>query len=250
VLTVIYRCKEIKSLYRHWTTVQLKIISLEPIKGHCPKCNDLRNSEIVGYYAVSDSDENIWATTNYRILKCMGCEAVFFQEEFLFSENIGERRDPSSGIYDQYIVPEISYWPAPSKRAVPEWFENPSNIDSDLHSLLKEVYTALNNDLRVLAAIGLRTAFDKSSELLGIDQGRNFAEKLSDLEINKLIGQKEKDILNVLTDAGNAAAHRGWKPTLTELKTMMDIFETFLYRTFILDTAAQNLKPSIPKRKK
>jgi hypothetical protein len=47
--------------------------------------------------------------------------------------------------------------------------ENIAEADPDLGGLLTEMYAALNNDLRVLAAIGARTAFDRSSELLGVD---------------------------------------------------------------------------------
>jgi Domain of unknown function (DUF4145) len=63
----------------------------------------------------------------------------------------------------------------------------------------------------VLAAIGLRTAFDRASELLGIDPNKTFAGKLSQLVVDGHIGSTEKASLDVLTDAGGAAAHRGWK---------------------------------------
>jgi hypothetical protein len=86
-----------------------------------------------------------------------------------------------------------------------------------LEDLLTSVYTALDNDLRVLAAIGLRTAFDRASELLSVDPEKTFADKLSQLMANGDIGSTEKESLDVLTDAGGAAAHRGWKPNPKQL---------------------------------
>ena len=40
-----------------------------------------------------------------------------------------------------------------------------------------------------------------------------------------------------------------WRPSVDQLKTLMNIGEAFLYRTIILDAEAQRLKKSIPKRK-
>jgi hypothetical protein len=88
----------------------------------------------------------------------------------------------------------------------------------------------------------LRTAFDRASELLGVDPAKKFAEKLTDLVSCGNIGSSEKDTLDTLTDAAGAAAHRGWKPNPKELNTMMDIIEAFLYRTFILADAAKSLQ--------
>jgi hypothetical protein len=122
--------------------------------------------------------------------------------------------------------------------------------DVDMASLLDEVYVALNNDLRVLAAIGIRTVFDRATELLGVDPGLRFFEKLGGLLSLGVIGKSEKDIFNVLTDAESAAAHRGWKPTPHELDTMISMIENFLYRSFIVKHSANRLRASYPKKGK
>ena len=106
----------------------------------------------------------------------------------------------------------------------------------------------MNNELHVLSAIGIRTAFDRASELLGVDPAKNFLEKLTELVHLGKIGSSEKDTLDALTDAGNAAAHRGWSPSQKELDTMMNIIEGFLHRTFILAAAAKSLKQNVPAR--
>jgi hypothetical protein len=48
--------------------------------------------------------------------------------------------------------------------------------------MLDEAYAAFHNDLPVLAAIALRTAFDASTEILGIHPALGFEEKLDALE--------------------------------------------------------------------
>ena len=94
----------------------------------------------------------------------------------------------------------------------------------------------------------MRTSFDRASELLGIDPANTFAEKLNELTKSGRIGTTERDNLDALTDAGSAAAHRGWRPTLRQLDTMMSILEAFLYRTFVLEEEVKRLKPAIPPK--
>jgi hypothetical protein len=110
------------------------------------------------------------------------------------------------------------------------------------------MYAALNNDLRVLAAIGARTTFDRSSEILGVDAKQKFDLKLNALVTIGKIGKDERDILNVLVDAGSAAAHRAWRPTPKEVNMMMDVVESFLYRAFVLGDGIHKLKAAVPPK--
>lgn len=94
----------------------------------------------------------------------------------------------------------------------------------------------------------MRTAFDRATELLGVDPAKTFQQKLEDLFAAGKVGVAEKQTLAVLADAGGAAAHRGWKPQPKQLATMMDIVEAFCHRNFILDSQVVKLKPQIPAK--
>lgn len=216
------------------------------VKGHCPLCGPDRNASEEGHYRThwEDDDAPIWGDDIYRILKCMGCDSVYFQKSSLFSEDL-DHSGPNGG--DAWTV---THWPAASKRKEPDWSMKLANIDLTLYSLFDNIYTALNNDLGVLAAIGARTAFDRASELLKVDASKTFEQKLQCLLDLGKIGSDEKSALAILTDAGSAAAHRGWQPNEEQLATMMDIIENFLYRTFVIDPAAQKLKLKVPVRQK
>jgi hypothetical protein len=117
-----------------------------------------------------------------------------------------------------------------------------------LGNLLREINTALNNDLRVLAAIGARTAFDRASELLNVDATLSFAKKLDQLASIGRVSKDERQILEVLVDAGSAAVHRGWAPKITEIDTMMTILEAFLHRTFVSADGVKKLRAAVPPR--
>lgn len=220
------------------------------VKAHCPRCGPGRNADVAAEYINrwDEDDVGIWGIDTHRILRCRGCEAVFHQEASVFSEEVQYSTNPITGEDESSLPETIKYWPAPSKRDAPSWFYSLMSADHELHSLMIDVYTALDNSLDVLAAIGIRTAFDRATEGLGIEIGLSFAKKLQALFNDGNIGADEHAILNILTDAGSAAAHRGWRPKADELDTMMSVLEQFIHRNFILGTEAAKLKSSVPPR--
>ena len=144
----------------------------------------------------------------------------------------------------------IRYHPAFNRRRRPEWTKGHWTEHEKLRNITDEMYAALDNELPVLAAVGMRTAFDTAIEILGIDPGGTFAEKLDAiLDLGK-ISKEERQHLDMLVDAGSAAAHRGWRPESYHLDSMALILEGFLHRTFLLPTRASILGrlPSRPKK--
>jgi Domain of unknown function (DUF4145) len=221
------------------------------VRGHCPACGPQRKADITGEHrhAYSIGLDDIRGSVIHRILKCRGCDGIYFQRIESNSEDYDHVQvgpDEWEVVYNE----NVQHWPRPSKRRRPDWFVNHlgSPLDSNLNSLLLEVYTALDNDLGVLAAIGIRTVFDRASELLDIDPSEGFAKKLTALENTGKIGRAEREILDVLTNAGNAAAHRGWRPEQDALQTMMDIIEAFIYRSFVLGQKTKSLQNKVPSK--
>ena len=215
------------------------------VRGHCPRCGKNRWAVIHAEHDArySNDEAGIYGCVLHRILICSGCDEVYFQryesnnELQSLYEGIGEHED-------------ISHWPLPQQRSRPEWLIEPfSLLDRDLNRLVNDVYVALDNDLGVLAAIGIRTAFDRASELLGIETNLTFKDKLEGLLKQGIIASDDLDHLNALTDAGNAAAHRGWRPKPKELETMMTILEMFINRAFILKLSSKLLTSVVPAKK-
>jgi hypothetical protein len=214
-------------------------------KGHCPNCGPDRLADVVaGHIERCDQDPQgmIWTITDYSILRCCGCEAVYYRSDATFSEDIDHDDDID------YTSHTITYWPTPSQRAQPDWTRKLYGFNRDLALLFDDVYSALDNNLGVLAAIGMRTVFDRASELLGVDPTLGFADKLNAMHRLRKIGAEEKDSLDVLTNAGSAAAHRGRRPDHGKLDTTMSIIEQFLYRAFILNAEVEALRQSVPPK--
>lgn len=152
----------------------------------------------------------------------------------------------------------IKYWPALLQRKKPEWMSE-YGIDAEnvgaLGVAMLELYGALENDLLMLAATGIRTTYDIASELLGIDPNLTFEQKLEALVSSGRIGILDKGRLEMMVDAGSAAAHRGWRPAPSDLSTMMAVLENFVHESFVaparrkkLDAEAAKVKKTVPPR--
>lgn len=218
----------------------------EKIVADCPSCNGQRHAYVRAqhdFYEQALDDTSIVA----RILECGGCQTIFFRKDtWSTAWATGEGDDT-----------DIKYWPSnnlqksPITRDPPFWLSNSfiywPQPDASLINLLNETYSATNNGLLVLAAIGVRTSIDRSAELLGVDAGKPFVQKLEALvELGK-ISLDDQRILGVLIDAGSAAAHRGWKPAPAELNTMLEVMEAFIKRQFISDDI-KKLQQAVPPR--
>ena len=217
--------------------------TLKTCKGHCPTCEKDLNADIVASFSEKheypDTD-GMWSIFTYLILRCRGCDQVYFQLDDLFCEEADWEPDPQPKT--------VTLWPPPKKRSRPPWL---NRLDVGLRDLLDEVYGALDADYRILAAIGTRTALDHAMVSMGAHEASDFGQKLDQLLKEKIISENEKKMLAKLTDAGSAAAHRGWKPQPEELDTLIEGVEGFLHRTLVLKgTVDENLAkvPARPQR--
>jgi transcription elongation factor Elf1 len=212
-------------------------------RGHCPTCGANKIAHIQATEKRGSSHEDMSFWENHYILECGGCGCVYHQivtwntEEIEYFEN-GQCR----------AVSTVTHWPIPVHRPRPDWHFELMVTDSLLYHITCEVYEALNHNIRVLAAIGMRTTIDRATELLGIKPNLTFTRKLDELLIKGKIGKDEREHLSVLIDAGSAAAHRGWRPSMDELDLLMPILEVFLNRNFLMPKQMEILKNSVPQK--
>ncbi|WP_241764072.1 hypothetical protein [Serratia plymuthica] len=64
------------------------------------------------------------------------------------------------------------------------------------------------------------------------------------------MGETEKSQLLIVTDAGNAAAHRAWSPTKSEFKSLLTITEDFIRRSVLRDDSIMQIAGKIPAKQK
>lgn len=234
------------------------------IKAYCGRCGGERNCEVKGVHnersTEGDGQFDFSWHTAWHLLVCRGCDYPFTQTISTDSETYHDFYN-HDGDHEREYIETIETWPAKEQRVRPEWFAH-SRVEGShlikampLNTALNELYRALDAGLSVLSSIGIRTAFDAASELLGVEPGLQFAEKLTALTEGGKIRASEQEDLEVLIGAGSAAAHRGWKPTTKQLNVQMDILEGFIFNSMVFPARekakaeqVEELKKAVPPK--
>lgn len=215
------------------------------MRSHCNKCGPDRQAVIQATFTKEGADgETSWSETGY-VLECAGCQSVSLRHEFWFSEWDQIEDNPTTGL--PVMVPgiKVTIWPPPAPRKKPAWVTKLK--DAILRDLLDELYSAVETRLHSLATAGVRTVLDRAMFLRVGDIG-GFEAKLKKMTDEKIITPDEKDALIIVTDAGSAAAHRGYKPDVASLETILASMETYLQRDFVLRNDVSAVKQATPSR--
>jgi len=220
--------------------------SPEVVEAHCNHCGGSRRSFVRAEHETSESQDIITSWNTYRIVECCGCGNVCVQHEYSMSEDGDHEQDPATG--DWHWVPNITttYHPPAQFRPLPRWFDELA--DATLARVMREVCAALQNDSLILATAGSRILLDRAMVLLLKEDVGGFDAKLKELVARGMIAPDERDLLDIMTDAGNAASHRGHSPTRQDLETILDTIEQLLQRKFILPKAADHVRKATPQR--
>lgn len=224
-----------------------------PTEAHCPRCNGTRSCDLHGEvyqpWSWTDGRNSVDGGRTHRLLECRGCHQVFLWTSSWDSESYEHEWDEDAQEYRLVSVPTVETFPVPEQpEARPAWSLSLSSRDAQLGAIMGEIYAAVEAGHRILAATGLRTAFDRASSLLGISEDLTFEGKISKLQSEGFIGPTEAEILTTIVNAGNAAAHRSWTPSADDLKRLLGSLEQFIHRTIITGTSVIDVATSIPPR--
>jgi hypothetical protein len=177
-------------------------------------------------------------TMLYEFIQCRGCE------------NICLRRT-----YDHTGLPDVDvdYFPPAVFRPTPKWLSNPpfllvlSGPVAEIKSLLREVYSALHSGNNRLALMGARAVIDVALTDKLTDIG-GFAKKLEEAKKSGWLTQTHYEVLRIAVDAGNAAAHRAYRPETAQLNHVLDIVENLIQLLYVLASSASKIVKTTPKR--
>ena len=105
---------------------------------------------------------------------------------------------------------------------------------------MKEVLTAINEEIFLLAAIGLRTLVESACREQS-DSWNNLYEGIEQLTVNGILSFTQVDFLHTCRFMGNIAAHEIVSPSKDELIAALDIGETLLKTIYILPSKASSI---------
>jgi hypothetical protein len=203
---------------------------------HCNKCNHNTKHAVVaeriqkGSEDVADGDYFVSWQDTYTMFECCGCGSVTLRRRSWFSE------------WDDV---DIEFYPPSIGRPLPRWHDE---LPSELTSLMKEVYAALQANSKRLALMGARALVDVFMNDKVGDIG-GFEQKSAELEKQGLLSKAHRRVLDAALETGHAVIHRGFNPKRETVDQVMDIVENLLH-TYVLDEAAEDLKRATPTRKK
>jgi hypothetical protein len=168
-----------------------------------------------------------------ELLKCRGCGNVTFR--------ITEK---SEGEEEPYII----YYPPAIARRTPDWLREPSEIPNSVQEVMSEVYSAVQNDLRRLAAMGIRATLENvMKDKIGKDL--NFNDSIDQFQKSGYLSMRQSGSLSSIVEAGHAATHRGWEPTDDDMDILLDITESIIETAYLHERRAHDLEKRIPIRR-
>lgn len=221
---------------------------------YCRQCGGDRTHAILADKLVSWADEDagvdggdIWA-----IDQCGGCQTITFVHRRWFSEELDYNSDSD---YPTPVMHRKLYPPAP-RRKMPEWGHDLATIPMGemwIVTLLEEIYEAAGLEAYTLVAMGARAIIDHI--VTSRADGNSFKAKLGVLVAQTLITVSQSEVISTAFDAGSAAAHRGHRPTESDVFLLLDVAENLIDQFYVLPTrqerqaeAAASLKARTPQR--
>jgi len=221
---------------------------MEIIKAYCNKCCGERRHEVLHSEERTWEDEvdpyvSINGGNIYDMIKCCGCENVALRHRSWFSEDMDEQGQP---------VVNTMYYPPATFRQEPRWIFQLMlvlPIDNNfVADLLKEIYVALRNDSCRLAVMGIRALLEQVMIDKVGDQG-SFKQNLNKFEKEGFVSKSQREVLEPVLDAGHATMHRAFKPSRSDLVSLMDVTENIIESIYINQERVREIKKKIPPRK-
>lgn len=226
---------------------------IEDVLIDCPECRRQNAGKVIAEEARDNTelDGILWLKSRHQIVECLGCKTLVHRVLTQSSEDEDYAFERTTGTYTTVDLPwTVTQWQFAKLVSPPEWLPTVYVRDRILGTILDEVLFAINARLNTLAMVGMRTAFDRCCHLANLDERKSFAVKVVMLGSGDFITNRDKRYLDLLVEAGNASAHRGWRPTSTQTTELFRILEDLVIRVVVdpQGRRAVNFKNRIPKR--
>jgi Domain of unknown function (DUF4145) len=172
----------------------------------------------------------------YILSSCRGCGAVSLMDI---------QRNRSTNTIQQH------YYPSWGARKLPEWvsrLDATNEAETQLVSLLKEIYAAVDGGQRRLAAMGIRALLEQVM-IMKIGDIGGFEKKLDAFQNKGFISLVQRDAMRTTLDLGDAAMHRAFAPDWDDLNTALDISEGVMAAIYAHPPASTKLGDRVPRRK-
>ncbi|MFU8886224.1 MAG: DUF4145 domain-containing protein [Cyanobacteriota bacterium] len=214
----------------------------EKAKSYCSTCGRDTNHEVIVAHKISYRDDYA-CDINYQVIGCLGCESVSFRKNFIDIESAYPNRD------GEWEVPEDNdVYPKVLQGHV--GIEDVFCLPDVVGKIYTEVLTAITEDARILAGLGLRGVVEAVCNDLEIT-GRSLETRINKLASAGHISKSDAERLHAIRFMGNDAAHEIRGPHDGALRVALKIVEHLLQSVYILEKEVEGrLEPTISKYEK
>ncbi|EFI7843643.1 hypothetical protein BW78_21810 [Escherichia coli O174:H21 str. 03-3269] len=214
-------------------------MSVKHIKSYCRDCCKNTNHNILSEHTDVYREEYS-CDISYQILQCLGCDTKSFRNVFYDLEAAYPTDE------NNWEVPkEVTVYP----KAVEghKEIKNLWDLPDIVRTIYSEVLTALRENSKVLAGLGLRAVVEAVCNDLTIP-GRNLEVRINKLVSSGYISKNDAERLHGIRFMGNDAAHDIKTPKSTTLSVALQIVEHLMASVYILENQANgNIESTVSR---
>ncbi|MFV2390032.1 DUF4145 domain-containing protein [Escherichia coli] len=214
-------------------------MSVQHIKSYCRDCCKNTNHNVLSEHTDAYREEYS-CDISYQILQCLGCDTKSFRNVFYDLEAAYPTDE------NNWEVPEeVTVYP----KAVEghKEIKNLWDLPDIVRTIYSEVLTALRENSKVLAGLGLRAVVEAVCNDLTIP-GRNLEVRINKLVSSGYISKNDAERLHGIRFMGNDAAHDIKTPKSTTLSVALQIVEHLIASVYILENQANgNIESTVSR---
>lgn len=198
----------------------------------CIKCKTYLKHEVLTdiYHSYDEYDGILTMYYNHRILRCINCDSISYQNKTVNSEEvyqIGEEVD-GSPIWEDNA--QINFYPVRDEvTAFSKEFQK--ILPEEIYLTYEEVIVALNNNMPLLTGLGLRTLLEQIIKYFG--RSDDLGVILTQFEEDGFISTKQRELLDSIRYLGNDAAHRADSKSRKDLILHLKVLENLIQQLFV-----------------
>lgn len=202
------------------------------IRIHCGECKrDTNHTVIALRETYSDPNDDYVIGVRHCFCQCAGCDNYCYA----IAELHGDDWDPDTNEFSS------SWRTYPRSKGERLPIDGTHELPDKVETIYHEILGAINAQLPVLTAIGLRALIEAICKEQNIPAD-NLAKRIDGLATLKVLSQSQAKILHSLRFLGNGAAHEIELAKRTELVAALEIAEAMLRTIYVLPGLSNQIK--------
>lgn len=191
----------------------------------CRSCQKITNHELLYRKVWTEQHPdylNYWWSVN-QVFQCLGCNEVCLSIAGSFDDDI----NPETGEYmfEEQIYPN----PNKSRSEIKSWIKLPKKV----RDIYKETVNAVNNNLVVLASVGVGSVIEAICNDKGVKAG-NLLKKIDKLTEMGAITEEGAKLLHIAREHRNVSAHEHNPMSERQLHLCLDVIDSLLMNIYVL----------------